>query len=195
MAPTLKISRVIQEENMTMQTVAAALQRVQTVLQRRPETGLHDDAPATACWQGGTHVVTRHANGLQVATDLPQELGGGGNALSPGWLLRASLAACAATRITMQAALEGIELGSLEVTADSRSDTRGLLGMASTDGLPVSAASQALRLQVTIHAPGVDAERLRTLVEQAVRCSPTCATLQKSVPMVLDIVIQEAASA
>ena len=31
---------------MTTQQIAAALRRVEAVLERRPETGLHDDAPA-----------------------------------------------------------------------------------------------------------------------------------------------------
>ena len=59
---------------MTTQEMAAALQRVEAVLQRRPDTGLHDEAPATARWQGGTRIVARHANGAQMATNMPTEL-------------------------------------------------------------------------------------------------------------------------
>ena len=33
---------------MTTQTIAAALQGVETALRHRPEAGLHDDGPATA---------------------------------------------------------------------------------------------------------------------------------------------------
>jgi hypothetical protein len=33
---------------MSMQDIAAALQRVEAALERRPDMGLHDDAPATA---------------------------------------------------------------------------------------------------------------------------------------------------
>ena len=72
---------------------------------------MHDDAPATARWQGGTprrHVS--HADGTQVPTDMPAELGGSGDQVTPGWLFRAGLASCAATSIVLAAAAEGIEL-------------------------------------------------------------------------------------
>ena len=72
--------------------------------------GMHDDAPATARWRGGTRVVTSHANGIEIPTDMPGELGGSGDRVTPGWLFRAGLASCAATRIAMGAAAEGIEL-------------------------------------------------------------------------------------
>jgi uncharacterized OsmC-like protein len=95
---------------MTMQDVAAAMQRVQGVLNRRPQMGLQDDAAATALWQDGAKVVTRHANGTQLPTDLPAELGGHREQVTPGWLFRAGLAACAATSIAMAVAEAGIEL-------------------------------------------------------------------------------------
>ncbi len=82
---------------MATEDIAAALARVQTVLQRRPQTGVHDDAPATARWMGGLRVIFSHANGMQVASDMPAELSGTGDQVSPGWLFRAGLAACLAT--------------------------------------------------------------------------------------------------
>ena len=92
---------------MASQDIAAAMQRVESVLRRRPEVGLHDDAPATARWQSGTRVVSSHANGTQIVTDMPTELGGSGDQVTPGWLLRAGLASCLATRIAMAAAAAG----------------------------------------------------------------------------------------
>ena len=124
---------------MTMQTIAAAMQRVESVFQRRPEAGLADDTPATAHWESGTRVVSRHPNGTQVVTDMPSEIGGSGDQVTPGWLLRAALASCAATRIAMAAAAAGVELTTLDVAASSRSDARGLLGMVNADGQPVPA--------------------------------------------------------
>jgi len=44
---------------MTMQALAAAIERTQKVLQRRPAIGLHVDPPAMAEWRGGTRVVSR----------------------------------------------------------------------------------------------------------------------------------------
>ena len=180
---------------MTMQALATALQRVEAVLRRRPEWGLQADAPATACWQGGTRVVTSHANGTSVTTDLPDELGGTGQLISPGWLFRAGLASCAATSIALLAAAEGIELSSLEVVAESRSDTRGLLGMTDAAGAVVAATPQALRLQVRIAATGVTGvtgERLRSLVAEACERSPIPRAAQCALPLQLQIDTQAA---
>ena len=152
--------------------LAHALRRVQTALQRRPDLGLHDDAPATARWQGSTRVVAMHANGTALSTDMPGEVGGTGDQVTPGWLFRAGLASCAATSIAMTAAADGIALSLLEVRASSRSDMRGLLGMTDANGTPVYAGPCDVQLHVRIAAPDVASERLRSLVEKGYRCSP-----------------------
>jgi uncharacterized OsmC-like protein len=159
--------------------IAAALQRVEKILLRSPKTGLHVDAPATARWNGGTEVTTTHENGTRLATDLPTQMGGGGTAVTPGWLLRAGLASCVTTRIAMAAAVAGIELTELEVVATSQSDARGLLGMADADGQPVPAGPRDLQLHVKIAAAdSASAERLRSLVEQSHGCSPVSCAVQ-----------------
>lgn len=172
---------------MTTQDLAAALERVHSVLKRRPEAGVHDDAPATARWQGGTRVVASHANGTQIASDMPTEFGGTGDHVTPGWLFRAGFASCANTSIVMAAAATGIELDALEVRASSRSDSRGLLGMAGADGEPVFAGPGDVQLHVAISAKGVSAERLRELVEAGVRCSPIPNAVRQATPFALII--------
>jgi hypothetical protein len=79
---------------MAAQEIAAALQRLKSVLRRRPQAGLHDDAAATARWDGGMRVIAYHDNGTKVLTDMPRELGGSGGQVTPGWLLRAGFASC-----------------------------------------------------------------------------------------------------
>jgi organic hydroperoxide reductase OsmC/OhrA len=177
---------------MTIEDIAAAVQRVESVLRRRPATGIHDDAPATAQWQTGLRVVARDANGAQFATDMPSELGGSGEHVTPGWLFRAGLASCLATRIAMGAATAGIELTSLEVLASSRSDARGLFGMADVAGEPVGAGPCDVQLLVRIAAAGVPAEQLQTLVEDSNRCSPISAAARNAVPVALRIEVGEA---
>jgi uncharacterized OsmC-like protein len=172
---------------MSARYVADAMQRVEVVLRRRPDMGIHDDTPATASWCGSTRIVTRHANGIEIQTDMPSELGGTGDQVTPGWLMRAGLAACTATRIAMGAAAAGIELTTLELRATSRSDTRGLLGMPDTDGGAVCAGPQDVQLHVTIGAQGVSAERLRALVEESHRCSPVPCAMENTTPVGLHI--------
>jgi len=98
--------------------------------------------------------------GTQVLTDMPTELGGSGDKVTRGWLFRARLASCLATCIALGAAAEGIELASLEVLATSRSDLRGLLGMADSTGAPVGAGPGEIQLRVRISAAGARLEQV-----------------------------------
>ncbi len=147
--------------NATLQTIATAVQSVQAAFKRRPEAAMHDDPPALSQWQGGTRVVTSHADGVQLLTDIPPELGGSGDQVTPGWLFRAGLAACATTSIVLAAAAEGVELIALDVQVGSRSDARGLLGMNDEAGRPVYAGPHELQLRVRIDAPTATPARLR----------------------------------
>jgi uncharacterized OsmC-like protein len=171
--------------------VGAAVRRVEALLQRRPEMGLQDDEPVTAHWDGGTRVVSTHANGTQVVTDMPGQLGGSGEQVTPTWLLRASLASCAVTRIAMAAAAEGIQLTVLQVEATSRSDARGIFGMAAGEDATVPAAPRDVRLHVRLAAPGVPGARLRKLAEGCAPCSPVSAALRDAVPVAVDVDIDE----
>jgi uncharacterized OsmC-like protein len=180
------------EALMALEEIAQALQRAEKVLSRKPQLGIHDDAPATARWASGVRVIATHANGLSMQTDMPTELGGTGDQVTPGWLFRAGLASCTATRIAMGAAAQGIELAALEVKASSRSDTRGLLGMADVEGKPVFAGPCEVQMHVRIAAPGVSPQRLRTLVEESQRCSPVPTAVQNALPVALVIDVEDA---
>jgi len=176
---------------MSTPAVADALKRAQAVFARRPHAAVHDDAPATARWTGGTACITTHANGTALATDMPPEMGGEGAAVTPGFLFRAGVAACTATRIAMGAALAGIALDRLEVVARSRSDSRGLLGMRDEAGAKIGAGPLSVALDVTLAASGVTAERLRALVEDACAHSPTtCAVRgENEIALAIDVLV------
>jgi uncharacterized OsmC-like protein len=180
---------------MTTGNVCATLRRAAQALEHRPDMGLHDDAPATARWDGDVRVATSHANGTTIHSDMPRELGGAGERITPGWLFRAGLAACATTSIAMTAAAQGIALSMLEIQVRSRSDTRGLLGMHDGDGKPVYAGPQGLTLDVRIAAPGIDAERLRKLVDDGCRCSPVPNAVQHALPMPIHVDVVATANA
>ena len=175
---------------MSIENIATAMQRVESVFMRRPEAGIHDDAPATASLDGDVKVITRHVDGTQLVTDMPRELGGSGEYVTPGWLFRAGLASCAATSIALRAATEGVGLTLLEVIARSRSDARGLLGMSEPSGEPVYAGPFDMQLHVRIGADGVAAERLRGLVEDSLRHSPIPNAVAHATQLALHIDVQ-----
>lgn len=172
---------------MAMDQVAASMERVVSALRRKPHAGLHEDTPATVRWAGGLRTVARTAAGAEVATDMPAAIGGEESAPTPGWLLRTALASCAVTRIAMEAASRGIALHTLEADATSRSDLRGLVGVADADGRPVPAGPLAMDLHVRIGAPGVDAALLRALVEATPGCSPVTAALAQPLAVGLHV--------
>lgn len=177
---------------MSVERIAAALARLESVLRLRPAFGDCEETPAIARWQGGAKFTVRPPKGdLAIRTDLPAEVGGDGEGITPGWLMRAGLAACAASSILLNAAAEGIELESLELTAGARSDVRGLLGMADENGAPVSAGFREVRLRVRISAPGVPRERLQALVERANHRSPVSSALREAVPIELLTELQD----
>ena len=179
---------------MSLEQVGLAMHRVRRALERRPDLGIHDDPPATARWVQGTRIETSHANGSRMLTDMPTEIGGSGDQVSPGWMFRAGIAACTSTVVAMKAAEEGIALEMLEVNVTSRSDTCGLLGMSNATGAKVSAAPWDMTVHVRIDANGVSPQRLRDLVEEATRCSPMCTAVEGPMPIALRVEAQARAA-
>lgn len=177
---------------MTATRIAGALARVEAALRQHPALGLHDESAAVTRWQGGTKFITTPpGGGVELVTDMPEQMGGNAEGVTPGWPVRAGLASCVATVIALHAAAEGIELTSLEVTVGARSDLRGVFGMASEHGNTVSAAPTEVRLDVRIAAPGVSRDRLRALVERANRCSPASSALREAVPLSLRVEVAD----
>jgi uncharacterized OsmC-like protein len=178
-----------QEFNMSLHDVEVGVKRVVAAFQRRPEVAVHADSPAVSRWESGTRVVTRSGDALSVATDMPKELGGSGDQVTPGWLLRAGFASCAATSITLAAASEGVKLTALEVHVGSRSDARGLLGMSEPNGEPVYAGMFDVEMRVTIAADGSSPLALEGLVTRCLSHSPVPCTLTTATPFALHIAV------
>jgi uncharacterized OsmC-like protein len=177
---------------MTTESIVSALQRVRAVFARRPEAALHADKPATAHWQQGLRVVCHDADGPRIVTDMPREIGGQGDEVTPGWLLRAALASCLASRIAMEAAARDISIARLEVTAASESDARGIFGIPDAAGERVPAGPRCVQMRVRVAAKGASTETLRAVIEESHRCSPVECAVEQSVPVRLEIDIEPA---
>lgn len=151
-------------------------------LKQNPSAAQSKDPTAVAVLEDGLRCRVQHPSGFSVSSDMPEAVGGEGAAPSPGWLLRAGLAACDATMIALRAAVEGISLSSLEVTVESDSDDRGLVG--------ADEAAPAGPLRVRVHVRAVtnaSAERLREVVDWAEKHSPVGDAVRRSVPMSMTI--------
>ncbi|MEE9101981.1 OsmC family protein [Pseudomonas nitroreducens] len=172
---------------MSSETILAAQQRLARLVRQRPAVAQIQDVPATALWEGAGRTRTLHPDGNAVYTDLPRELGGDGERVSPGWLLRAALASCAVTRIAMLAAEHGMQPERLEVEVTSDTDLHGLLGLAREDGLRAVTGPLEIHLRVRISVPGASDADVRKLVEQGIHLSPMVGALAEAVPVRLDI--------
>ena len=170
---------------MSLATIRDAIEKTSAVLAEQPEKARSKNAPATARLLDGLRCEVKGPNGEQLYTDMPPPMGGAASAPAPGWLLRASLASCTATTIAMRAARLGVELKSLEVSVESFSDHRGLLG---TDE-DISAALSAITLRVRIGADDVSASQLRELAAWGDQHSPIACTTRDSPGYALEVEI------
>ena len=105
--------------------------------------------------------------------------------------MRAALAACDATLIAMEAARDGIELTDLEVSVDSESDFRGVLGVDST----VQPGPLSMRVAIRLAAGG--RHRRPVASDRGARRSPRSPVrhaLLGELPMTTEVAIGSAAT-
>ena len=168
-----------------MSDIRESIINVRSALEAQADAGPAPDRPAIAVIEDGLRCRAEGGDGWAVVTDMPAPVGGGGTAPTPGWLIRAALASCAATTIAMRAAELEIALTRLEVRAESETDMRGLLGAGdSVDPGPVRA-----RLHVDLAAEEADEQRLEELVRWADSHSPVGDCLRRAVAVELEIVV------
>ena len=166
-----------------MTEIRDSILEVRSALASRADAGPAPDRPAVAVIEDGLRCRAEGGDGWAVVTDMPGVVGGEGAAPTPGWLIRAALASCAATTIAMRAAELNIALTELEVTAESETDMRGLLDV----GEDVEPGPVGARLRIRLAADDADEERLEELVEWADSHSPVGDCVRRAVPVELEI--------
>lgn len=164
-------------------TIKTTIESRITYLQEHPERARVLDRAAVAVLDRGLRCRLSTAEGVVTTTDMPTQVGGDASAPTPGWFMRAALAACDATTIAMRAARLGIPLDTLEVSVESETDSRGLLGM--DDSVPAGPLSVVTR--VRIGAAGVDSAQLREIVDWALAHSPVADALKRSVSLRVEV--------
>ena len=168
---------------MSVAHISEALDKVGKLIAEQPEKAKAKNAPATARLLEGLRCEVKGPNGETAYTDMTPAMGGAASAPNPGWLFRAALASCTSTAIAMRAAKQGISLSRLEVTVESSSDIRGLLGLDET----VPAGLSQIVCRVKIGADGVAPERLRELAEWGDRHSPIACTARSTPDFAVEV--------
>jgi uncharacterized OsmC-like protein len=168
---------------MTADRIRAAIETAASHLAAHPDDARSTDSAARASIVDGLVIQVEGPNGERITTDMVQSVGGTSTAPSPGWFLRAAEASCVTTLIAMRAAMLDITLDALEVTVDSESDDRGLLGI--DDSVPAGPLTG--RVQVRIAAEGVDGATLDELARWGVAHCPVCDALERAVPITIEV--------
>jgi uncharacterized OsmC-like protein len=167
------------------QDIANAVAGARAYLAAHPDEARYRDSAATAVVEDGLRVRVDGPDGASVTTDMVSAVGGGGSAPSPAWLFRAGYASCVATLITLAAAIEGVELTDLQVTVDSESDDRGILGIDEA----VPAGPLSLRVAVRIASTSASPDRLRSIAEWGRSHCPVDDLARRVVPVEVTVEI------
>jgi uncharacterized OsmC-like protein len=163
--------------------IKQAIDQLSSAIAADPAKARGKNLPATARVVDGLQCELQGPYGERLVTDMPPAMGGAAAGPNPGWLLRGALASCTATVIAMRAAKLGMTLSNVEVTVETDSDLRGILGLDEK----VSARHAAMRMKVKISAPGQSADALRDLVEWAEAHSPVSCTVKEKPVCSLEI--------
>ena len=167
------------------EAIATSMRSAIDYLGAHREEARYTDSPATARIEQGLRCRVEGPDGASIITDMPEGIGGGNAAPSPGWLMRAAHAGCEATLIAMRAAYEGVALDDLTVTVDSESDDYGILGLDSQ--IPAGPLSASVRVKIS--AAGADADKLRAIVLWAHEHCPVSDAIARAVRTTIDVEI------
>jgi len=164
--------------------IRQAIEAATSYLQQHPNEARSTDSVATASVVDGLVVRVTGPKGESITTDMVPSVGGTGTAPSPGWLLRAAEASCVVTLIAMRAAMLRITLDTLEVTVDSVSDDRGILGIDEA----VRAGPLSGRVAVRLTADGVESQTLEEIAHWGIVHCPVFDALERPVPIAIEVV-------
>jgi uncharacterized OsmC-like protein len=168
---------------MSMPRIREAMEHLSAAISADPVKARAKNVPATARLTEGLRCELSGPYDERLVTDMAPAMGGTASGPNPGWLLRGAIASCTATVIAMRAAKLGVRLTSLQVTVETDSDLRGILGLDDK----VSAGHGPVRMKVQIGAPTASPDVLREIVTWADRHSPVTCTMRQAPQCSLEI--------
>jgi uncharacterized OsmC-like protein len=168
----------------TAEGIRKAMESAIAYLGEHPDEARYTDSRATATLgQDGLRATVSGPDGAHLTTDMPASVGGGNSAPSPGWFLRAAAASCTATLIAMRAAQLGVELAGVEVSVDSQSDDRGILGI--DEATPAGPLST--RVSARVSSPHASVEQIEDIVRWAVEHCPVTDAVRRASPLTIEV--------
>lgn len=136
---------------------------------------------STVDWKGGFRSEARSRDFTPVPSDEPVALGGDDTAPNPVEQLLGALGNCLAVGYAANATAAGIELKALRIELEGDLDLHAFLGLA--DG---HAGYETIKASVSIDA-SASREELEELHQKVVATSPVGHTLQRPIPVTVDL--------
>jgi uncharacterized OsmC-like protein len=166
------------------------MEQASNYLVENPDAARSTDSAAIAVLEDGLRFRI-DGQATPLATDMAKSVGGGASGPTPAWLMRAALASCDASLLAMEAARDGIELTELEVSVESESDFRGVLGVDPA----IQPGPLSMRVGIRLAASNATDDQLRAIVERAEARSPVRHALAHELPMATEVAIGSAQGA
>lgn len=136
---------------------------------------------STVDWKGGFRSESRSRDFGPVPSDEPVALGGDDTAPNPVEQLLGALGNCLVVGYAANASAAGVELKNLRIELEGDLDLHTFLGLA--DG---NAGYETIKAQVSIESDAAP-EAIRALHEKVVSTSPVGHTLQRAVPVSVEL--------
>ena len=171
--------------DLAVSQIGDAVARASAYLTEHPDEARYRDSAATAKLGRNLRVDVTGPGGEKIATDMPRGIGGQATVPSPGWLLRAASASCVASLIGIRAASLGLDIasGGVEVTVDSESDDRGILGLDDA----IAAGALSMKVVVRFGAGEIGGEAREALARWALNHCPVSDPVARPVPIELEV--------
>jgi len=137
-------------------------------------------------WKGGLKSEAKLRN-FTLNFDEPEAVAGTDTSISPHETVLACYGACLTVGLSLNAALQGIELKSIEVDLEGHIDLPGFLGLAGIEGLKDLPGYHTVKATVHVES-NASKEAIKKIFDRVVKYSPVGLTLSRPVDVKTELV-------
>lgn len=137
-------------------------------------------------WKGGLKSEAKLRN-FTLNFDEPEAVAGTDTTVSPHETVLACYGACLTVGISLNAALQGIKIKSIEIDLEGHIDLPGFLGLAGVEGLKDLPGYHTVKAKVHIKSDA-SKESIKKVFDRVVKYSPVGLTLSRPVDVKTELV-------
>lgn len=140
-------------------------------------------------WKGGLKSEAKLRN-FTLNFDEPEAVAGTDSTVSPHETILACYGACLTVGLSLNAALKGIKLKSIEVELEGHIDLPGFLGLAGIEGLKDLPGYHTVKAKVHIKSDA-SKDAIKKIFDRVVKYSPVGLTLSRPVDVKTELIYNE----